>query len=829
MNIPDYLSHHYTSTSSTNIFNFIISGAGGSGKTTGLLETYRRLCKESVKTSDDKLLVPIFIPASKLIRDDISPIQKYIIQNFLHVKPSQDLSTLYAALRNDIFDNEKSTMHFLIFLDALNENFNYLVMTEEIRHLSEMRNVNICVTVRSPKTLSSLENFKILLMQRLDSERIERVLGNLDGLNEKLQKLVTIPFYLAKYIELLEKNNDTENIFSITTAYDLLESYYRVVRKTQMQNVQYSSVSIKERFDAVTIRFLEAEESLDRVAPAIAFSIARKKAFAADNEFFSTSMMFTLSDKNVLHDIHDNYRRSSRYAETNLINNLPDTIKYYLEPMGIVVTEKEETDDHAACYVFAHEFVRDYLVVKFIVHAIVNQLFITTKDYQLYSMEIMDMLAGAMIHDTSFLHDDGNFNYEGFSVNGEEGMVCCMRKFHLFSPNELNIALSNFSWFVYNILQNIHNNEENRKPSFCKSFFNMSSKVMNMITVDDIKSRRIVLTNALLEFMRMHCEILRRAHETEMCAQASKYMRDICQIASTDEELCQSAGKDILIEQLGEAENMRYKNKIEVLYDSLKRKEAIDESELLDALKGLHNNQNTSSANLIAMLVYQPDPIMQHFINDFCNQNNIQNRIMYSFEKYRMSVAFEYKHRPDDPGLWSYALIKCISFLLDNKISVNAGSDEVRYWNVANFIRENTKFENFRPEKAEATYQLAYRLISELENTEASGAINVLHIKYLLRTHSTDRNKILRYSVLNHYPFSIFVTSVLTGKYDDLITVEDQLKKAAADKRKYDAYDPVYVLDDIRFVWESLKDFTTHDTQFVAKVDEILQLDLVSL
>ena len=304
MNIPDYLIRSYSSTVSDKNDNYIIAGEGGSGKTTGLFETHRRLLKTPTRTSDGKLLVSIYIPASKLVRNDISPIQQYIIQNFLPVKPSHDFNTLYSSLRNNIFDNEKSTMHFVILLDALNENFNYLVMTEEIRHLSEMRNVSVCVTVRSQKTLSSLENFKILLMQRLAPERIERVVGNLYEVNEKLRKLITIPFYLAKYIELLEKNNESEDIFAITTAYDLLESYYRVVRKTQMQNVQYT-VSTNERFDAGTIRFLEAEESLDRVAPAVAFSIARKKASVDDNEIFSTSMMFTFSDKNVLQDIHD--------------------------------------------------------------------------------------------------------------------------------------------------------------------------------------------------------------------------------------------------------------------------------------------------------------------------------------------------------------------------------------------------------------------------------------------------------------------------------------------------------------------------------------------
>lgn len=828
MNIPDYLIKHCRDNPASKIENFIIAGEGGSGKTTGLFETYRRLLNVSTKTSDKKLLVPIYIPAAKLIRNDIFSIQKYIIQNFLPVKPSDNFSTLYPSLKNNIFDNEKSTMHFVILLDALNENFNYLIMTEEIRLLAEMRNVNVCVTVRSSKSLSVLEDFKILFLKRLDPEIIKNTVGNI-GVNEKLLKLIEIPFYLSKYKDLINKNkNGGENILAITTAYDLLESYYRVVRETQMQNVQYSSVSTKERFDAGTIRFLEAEESLDRVAPAVAFSIARKKASADDDEFFSTSMMFTLSDQNVLQDIHNNYHRSSQYAETDLITKLPDTIKCYLEPMGIIVTEEKETDGHAARYVFAHEFVRDYLVVKFINHAIINQINITEKNYQLFPIEIMDMLAGAMIHDRSFFNEDGSFNYEGFASDGKDGISCCIKKFHIVPPHNLNVPLNNFSWYTYNLLQNIHNNEEGRKPAFCRSFSVMSRIVVDMITLDAIKNHCIVLTNALLEFMRMHCEMLRRAHEAELCTQASENMREICRWALTDEILCETVGKEIFIEQIGEAENMQYKNRIEGLYGSLKRKESIAESELLDALKGLHNNQNTSSANLIAMLVYQPDPIMQPFINNFCNQNNIQDRIMYAFEKYRMSVAFEYKHRPDDPGLWSYALIKCISFLLDNQISVNADETEVNYWTVENFVRKTTQFEKFRQEKATATYRFAIRLIEELENTEASGAINVLHIKFLLRTNCTDLNEILKYSSLNLYPFSIFVSSIITGKYDDLFKVEAKLIDSAK-KRKYDAYDPVYVLEDIWFVWESLKHIRIHDTQFVKKVEEILQLDLINL
>lgn len=277
------------------------------------------------------------------------------------------------------------------------------------------------------------------------------------------------------------------------------------------------------------------------------------------------------------------------------------------------------------------------------------------------------------------------------------------------------------------------------------------------------------------------------------------------------------------------AVNNRCKVGIEYNYRLLKDGKDINQQQFLNVLKELNDNDYSSSANLSALLIYQPDPLVSAYMDTFCKENGIDDRIMYAFNKYRSSVRFTYIHESSMPGTWSYSLIKCIGFLLDNAVSVQPDKS-FRIWldEMERFISKETEFVPFDSSLCSYSYKFARCLTENLENTYPSNVLNVLKVKYLIRTNS-DIEKILQYSRKVNYPFMMFVSVILSS--DDISVIEDIKNKLVrlARNRKYDAYDAVYVIKDMEETWDLLKNRKPHSREFLQAVSELLQTDFINI
>ena len=835
MNIPDYLSHHYTSTSSTNIFNFVISGAGGSGKTTSLLETYRRLLKNSVKTQDDKLLVPIYIPASKLVRsrDDIYPVHKYIIQNYLPVNPGDNFNALYPVLESNILKRKDSKMQFVLLIDALNENFQYRVMVEEIRQISEMCNVSVCVSFKGNSANLSLTSFKLLRIKELNENVVDNSIDNRD-VDSRLSELLRIPFYLSKYVEINHDDSINANVF---TSYDLLEKYYRTLLENQLINNQYSPCTDPDK------RRQEIEVSFDKVAPVIAFVLSRKKSSGDTFDGFSTSMMFTTDDTNLMNEIHGISVYNNVGIYQTLINDIEYTVESYLEPMGIIVRKTNRQDTHTY-YEFSHEFIRDFLCTAYIKNCINQCKIITDKDYQKFPTDIIDnMLSQAIIHENCFIKkDDGSFNYKGFDQNKQdenEGLEQCLELFSIKKSNaDKNVTLANLCFFTYVLLQSLHNNDH-RKMQFCKSYVKMTSKIIDIIDERYIASGRIYLSNAVLKLIRLHAEMLRRAKEYKKSIEYSDKVIYLCNKGLKNSNWQKYIDSDTLERHIKASINNKCKVVIEEQYVFIKAGQNADEEKLIEAISQLDANDYSSSANLIALLIYQPNPLMKPYIDTFCKKKGIRDREIYAFNKYRQSIIFSYIHEPSMPGSWSYSLIKAIGFLLDNAVSVRSDGG---CFIMDSFISDKTLFIPFDENLCKESYEFALDLIEELENTEASNSLYILRVKHLLRTNCSDTTRILSYSKILSYdeklstnskkdykvksPFMEFISLILENDDLELLNKIKEKLVSLVNDRKYDAYDAIYILDDIRFAWDMLKSVRQHSQEFYSAVTNFLDIDL---
>lgn len=819
MNLPNYLIEHYTSNISTNIFDFLAVGEGGSGKTTSLMEVYRRLCKTPYKTLDGKRIVPIFIPASKLVKNGINTIQIYIVNNYLSLHENMTIDTMSINLKERILNKKNSKMYYIILIDALNENYNYKIMTEEIRLLSEMCNVSICLTFKGNPDTLSLKNFTKLHFQNLDKKVVDIVIRN-DKIDDKLKKLLQIPFYLEKYNEIRKKVDLSGTC--MTTAYELLESYYQLLIEKQFINNEYILKEDIKNIDEIKSSFYE-------IAPAIAFVLSRKKS--SDDIFggFSTSMMFTTADINLINEINgiSAYNNSEIYLK--LIHSIEYTIVSFLEPMGIIVRKSRSGKDAHVYYEFSHEFVRDFLCATYIKNCIINRVRITDKDYQKFPTDIIDdMLPQAMIHENCFIREDGSFNYEGFAPEMRNGLICCLEMFGMKSF-DVNIPLGNLCFFTYVLLQSLHNNDK-KKMLFCRSYVMMTSTVVKIINENSINSGRIHLNNTSLKLIRLHAEMLRRAEEYSKSIKASDIVIALCQKGLEDRKWQQYIDSETLIRHMKAAINNKCKVVIEEQYTFLKERKNVDGEKLVAAIEQLNDNDYSSSANLAALLIYQPDPLIAPYMDIFCKKSKINNRNMYAFDKYRRSIIFSYIHESSTPGAWSYSLIKAIGFLLDNAISV-IPDEERKIWlkPIEKFISDETKFVPFNSSLCSESYKFACELIDELENTEASNPLYVLKVKYLLRTGCSDITKILEYSKKVSYPFMKFVSSILD---DDDITSIDNIKNRLiqlVESRKYDAYDSIYVIQDMKEAWKVLKNIKTHTNNFTLAVDKLLSTDVINI
>ena len=214
----------------------LLIGDGGLGKTTGMLELYRRLLHHPI-AENGKSLIPIYIPLA------LCPVAGR--NSILHYVQSRMTTMKFDAAQDaDIhIDNMKTMMQhderfqYVFLLDACNECSRFLDFVPEIQELKSLNAVSVILSSR--ETPVSFQDWNTYCVQPLDRELVRETLekNGVGSVTDGMLELLTNPFYLTRYLSMLQDPElDTQRELN---RYSLLERYTEwSVRKRDPANAE---------------------------------------------------------------------------------------------------------------------------------------------------------------------------------------------------------------------------------------------------------------------------------------------------------------------------------------------------------------------------------------------------------------------------------------------------------------------------------------------------------------------------------------------------------------------------------------------------------------
>lgn len=195
--------------SSGNFVNGVIFAEPGSGKTYSIFDAVKKLLTDEI-SYDGKLIVPVYISSLLLTINDIG-----LIKGIADAFCNGDLNLTREAFKDD------SKLHFLLFVDAINEHTDDNALMEEIIKLSHSlyKNVSLIVSSNDNEEIRILQDsgFAEITMSSLEMGIIDSEVED-DTLSDEFKKLLLKPFYLERYLSLRE-SNEVNDEYSVIDAY----------------------------------------------------------------------------------------------------------------------------------------------------------------------------------------------------------------------------------------------------------------------------------------------------------------------------------------------------------------------------------------------------------------------------------------------------------------------------------------------------------------------------------------------------------------------------------------------------------------------------------
>lgn len=307
--------------------NIVLLGTGGNGKTMLTLACVRELLSQRQRYH----MVPIYVPVAECDGDTYA-LRRYFATHYLGDCAEYDGNeqALFAELEKTIFDNREHEQRYVFFLDGVNETYSSDKYNAEIMYLSLMKNVRIVYVSRSLQFPIDQcpEAWCLLSATGIPENVVENYVED-PAAGDELIELLTLPFFLSKYVEL----KATENAPKATDKYSFLGSYINehLASRSQLWNsslaLEDPLITYKDVVDYVL------EEWVPRLCAYLSYT-HQGILFRADDE--------ELKEYN-----------EAKYLDIHLILNK------VLVPMGLV------TQFAKNLFKFTHETYFDYFVVRY--------------------------------------------------------------------------------------------------------------------------------------------------------------------------------------------------------------------------------------------------------------------------------------------------------------------------------------------------------------------------------------------------------------------------------------------------------------------------------
>lgn len=330
--------------------NYIVSGSGGIGKTTQLLNIVRMLLQGN-RLDDSRVHIPVYIRVKDFNTKKITETVLYdVIAGYFNHEVNK------RAIK-EMFENSMETHCFLIMLDGLNELNNYMVraqtaLTHIINNISEMsqyENVHFIITLRNSKLndvgetidmVKELEDceFCSLKIKGLTLEQKENYLQKRLGENALapetyLNDILTVPMLLRAFKEVYAR--DPQKAAALNTKYDLMREW--LVLDTIKES------EFRDRTD--TYR----RDVVMKVLPLFAFKV-ELAMLEFDSRGSDDEPTQAIQYETLLEDTLNTFKWEGAYRE-----HISDTIEH-----TSLLIEKNHS--------FTHDLIREYLAVYYLVN-----------------------------------------------------------------------------------------------------------------------------------------------------------------------------------------------------------------------------------------------------------------------------------------------------------------------------------------------------------------------------------------------------------------------------------------------------------------------------
>ena len=375
-----------------------VQGQGGVGKSTALLECYRKLLAESHLN-----IIPIFVPIEQCSDDEFA-IRRYVYTHYFGGEIGTDVMAAYMNLQR-LFEADDDYRYVLLF-DGWNEHFSAGKLVSEVDILSRYEKVSIVLTGREEvKDFLDWERVKLVPLSE------EYVAQMVPDASEEVRKLLTIPFYLSRYME-------REMDVRILSAGTLLRQY-----------VDYTVEKFRRAKTHAKIKDIDLTEALTIVKsewfPLLCLEIARQGR-----------MDFSTRDIKLKERI--------REIPTELDIDMGTVCRKLLVPMGFVT----EIGMNRNRFKVVHEIYRDWFAATYL-----HQLLL---EHAYTEEEIIEILSGHVSRDSMRFCADSFKKKEELTVILREINKRVARRDELRQNELLNKNIVDFFATVSPVLQDIN-------------------------------------------------------------------------------------------------------------------------------------------------------------------------------------------------------------------------------------------------------------------------------------------------------------------------------------------------------------------------------------
>lgn len=788
MKLPDFI---IKLISEGTLSNYVLLSDGGTGKSCGMLESYRRILAGSYFYMQKKV-IPVFVMANQLYLYNSRIKENLGIRHYNNTIRSSILKLCgngvvlseesHYQLDNAMLDMSNFSHHFLIFVDGINECRNVSMLIEEIEQLASFKNVSLIISSRNEHSVLKNNGFSEIRVLPIEDEVISTLAPEID---ESSRELLSRPFYLSKYIELKQKG--AVNDYHPTNAFDLIDYYIKW--SINKQRAQWGDEAFADSF-LIIVSY-------------VCFEMARKSVFFISKDIWDLAYKYYSED--------NYFATQTNVGEKDFRQNIMELAT----SIGLFVRSESYNSLQTNNYRISHEIFRDYFMASFIRYCIDSHSVLRGSLFRC-SPDTISMLASSINGSVNFTNKSGHLCIPSQRLLSELGYAEYMEGSQFVS------FISTFLYVTYNLIESFSNGTT-EKELFCEDYLDVIKRVYEKLKalwlLERIKSDYVVL-----EIVRIYSEILRRVGNYNESIDVSNFLIRMCTEQEVDYQLGarHNIVKCRLYEVFGRAK--------ELVGNDIDRGLLSIYSDVLTDLKKLGDEGYSPSSNLYAMLLANPEPITGRYIDFIYAKETLEDRRLSACIINWNMFKKEYRLNYDDYSAYYYPLQQVLSAMVNGEVSWHT-NDSLTSISLENAILdESALFTLFNKSYSECTKVFSKVILDHLCNKSKSSSLRLLLVKWLIAFDPS--NIAMIKNTLNGIlgiPLAKFINSVIKKDNDCNAINRIMLDlKRKTQTRAVDAFDAIYIQKDISRTWQTLCDLYGYDfsNEYKDSVKELLTLDL---